>query len=126
MSKDVRWNHGLDMCFSIETPHEDWTDCTDEELLEALQRRVDSLREEKARGGSIKEAFGDMDDSYEVERKKFQVRVEEICTNSSWVEVAAFNEREAMAKAKALAEGNELTFEFQEADYLIDEVKEVD
>lgn len=62
-ARQKRWNHMLDVAFTIETVHQDWANVPAQELIEALQKRVDFLR---LNPGEVLEAFG-FSDSHEVE-----------------------------------------------------------
>jgi hypothetical protein len=44
MDKMTKYKHMLDVAFTIVTEKKNWEDLTHEELLEALQRRVDDIR----------------------------------------------------------------------------------
>ena len=61
MNNMVKYNHMLDVAFTIETEEKDWTKLTTDELIGALQRRIHYLQRnpEEAAG-----AFGHCD-SYE-------------------------------------------------------------
>jgi len=65
----TRYNHGFDVCFSIETDKEDWETITNAEMLKALEARIRSLRAEFIDDDSldfpVADCFGYMD-SYEV------------------------------------------------------------
>jgi hypothetical protein len=64
-----RYNHGFDVCFSIETDYEDYSQVTNSELIKALEARIRSLRAEFIDTDSLdlpaSSAFGFMD-TYEV------------------------------------------------------------
>ncbi len=42
----ARYNHGFDVCFSIDTEKEDWETVTNAEMVQALEARIRSLRAE--------------------------------------------------------------------------------
>lgn len=58
----MKYNHMLDVAFTIVTPVENWEDIPVDDLVKALQQRVDYLRNNPA---DAAEAFG-FSDSYEV------------------------------------------------------------
>jgi len=62
VSDMTKYNHMMDVAFTIETEEEDWTKLTTDELIGALQRRIHYLQRnlEDAAG-----AFGHSD-SYEI------------------------------------------------------------
>jgi len=59
-------NYMLDVAFTIETPISNWYDIPAIDLVDALQRRVDYLRENLDEAG---DAFG-LCDSYEIETEE--------------------------------------------------------
>jgi hypothetical protein len=65
----IRYNHGFDVCFSIETDKEDYSQVTNSELIKALETRIRSLRAEfidtDSLDAPVSSAFGFMD-TYEV------------------------------------------------------------
>lgn len=58
------FSHMLDIAFTIETPIEDWREIPLKDLVEALQSRVDYIRENMEQEAG---AFG-YSDSYEIEK----------------------------------------------------------
>jgi hypothetical protein len=57
----MKYNHMLDVAFTIETPIKDWRQIPVMDLIDALQRRVDYLKTYEG----AEEAFG-YSDTYEV------------------------------------------------------------
>lgn len=62
MMVERRFNHMLDVAFTIESTIEDWEQIPAKDLVEALQRRVNYLRDNPA---DAADAIG-FSDSYEV------------------------------------------------------------
>jgi hypothetical protein len=58
------YNHMFDVAFSISSPHENWEDISAEDLLSALEKRVEGLRILQKFGTLDLDAFG-FCDTYE-------------------------------------------------------------
>lgn len=59
---EPKFNHLIDVAFEIVSEHEDWTEIDVDDLLNALEHRLNMLRLRKS---EAKEAFG-LCDTYEV------------------------------------------------------------
>lgn len=64
MKKQTRYNHLVDVAFSVEGPWQNFEDIPLDELIAGLERRVNYL---KANKYDAAEAFGDCDSAYEVD-----------------------------------------------------------